>query len=161
ELARDQLHVVGRALVRLSALALQFEQDGLAHQPAGLAGFGLLVGRGHAASSRFEALVEGPEIVRPRLHAGRVVSGKSQSTVAFPAEQAAHLAGQVAMVDAEQALGLLLADRACAILQSEPELVLQQRNSVAELQLSSSSSFVVCGKELCAEFGISRISASF
>src|SRR5215470_4789834 len=62
ELAHDQPQLIGRAAVRLPALALELEQDGLAQQSAGLAGFGLLVGRGHDASCSLKALVKGSEV---------------------------------------------------------------------------------------------------
>src|SRR5262249_57351955 len=105
--------------------ALHLDLDGLAQQPARLAGFALLVGHGHEVFSWLEARVEGGEIVRRRLHPLRVVSEPSEGGVAERAEQAAYPAGLVAMIDAQQAPhGFFLADCASASLQRQPELVL-------------------------------------
>src|ERR1700730_4090481 len=131
EPARDQPQLVCLAVAGFARLAFQLAQDGLAHQPAGPAGFALLVGRGHDVSRRFEALVEGREIICRALRELRVIVVKSQATVAFLAEQPTHFAGHVAMIDTEQPLGLFLADCAGAVLQREPELVLRPRNPIA------------------------------
>src|SRR5262249_53331680 len=128
EPARDQLQLIGRAAVRLPGLALQLAQDGPLPQPEGFADFALLVGRGHHVCAGFEPLLPGSEISRPRLHAVRVVVVESEAAVAFVAEQAADPAGAVAMIDAQEALGLFLADRADATLQRQQQIVLLERD---------------------------------
>src|SRR5712691_444979 len=141
EPARDQPQLVGRAAVRFPGLAPQLEQDGAAHQPAVFAGLGLLVDRDHDVSCCFEAPpapqpgIRGSEVIRRRLRAVRVVVVESEGGVAFRAKQAAYHAGRVAMIDAQQTLGLFPADCANAVLACKDQLVLLEGNPVAMFEL--------------------------
>src|SRR5262245_51807299 len=86
---------------------------------------------------------ERAEIGERRDQRRLIVLQVAQRGVAFPAEQAADRAGQVAMIDTQPLFGSLPADRAYAALLGQQRLVLRRRQAVTALELSASKRRVI------------------
>ena len=81
------------------------------------------------------AILESLEIGEGGVQQARIVVEMTNAEVASTAEQAADLAGDVAMVDAQGLRAFLAADGACAALALQQRLVLLDRYSVMVLEM--------------------------
>jgi hypothetical protein len=91
--------------------------------------------------------------------AGRAVLELADGEIAWAAEQPAYLAGEMAMIDAQPAGGLLPADGADAALALQHEVVIPQRHAVEVFELRIAVLFRTIGALLRAAPGIFRRSA--
>jgi len=80
---------------------------------------------------------ESLEVFRGRAGQLRVVAEKTDSGVAYRAEQASHRAGLVAVIDAKHLVGLFPADCAGAALTGQELIVVLPSHSIFELEVTS------------------------
>jgi len=99
------------------------------------------LGRGDAVVELFAAkqtrFQENLEVSRGGAGPLRVVAEKADGGVAWRAEQASHLAGLVAVIDAKQLVGRFPADRAAAALTGQELLVILPLEAVFGFEMTS------------------------